>query len=178
MAEIALVLSNTRPQPADGSYEHLFLEKSPRWLFAQLQDPASSGQAIQAAVAKDADALALTATPLGPRVGAGARGPVALWVVLTNPVAGKEAEYNAWYNNRHLDDSLAIPGIVAGRRYKVTDAVGPESARWAYLALYEIELDRAAEALAEAAARAGGPKMPNPGYLAPGTAALPFRPMA
>lgn len=176
MAEIALVLSNTRPQPAGGSYEHLFPEKSPRWLFARLLAP--SGQALQAGVAKDADALALTATPLGPRVGAGVRGPVALWVVLTNPVAGKEAEYNAWYDGRHLDDSLAIPGFVAGRRYKVTDTVGPESARWAYLALYEIELDRAAEALAEAAARAGGPKMPNPGYLAPGTAALPFRPMA
>lgn len=171
MTDIVLSLSNVRP--GSGGLGHLFPERSPRWRFAELRD-AAAGEPQSAA---DDSRLVLAAEPLGPRVGAAAQGPVATWVVLTNPAAGREAEYNAWYDGRHIADTLAIPGFVAARRYRVARATGPEDARWAYLALYEIELDRAADALAEAAARAGGPKMPNPGMLAPGTAALPFRPV-
>jgi hypothetical protein len=170
MTDIVLSLSNVRP--AGGGLEHLFPEKNPRWRFAQLRNPAA-----KATVASGEGALLLAAAPLGPRIGAAAQGPVATWVVLTNPATGKETEYNAWYDGRHVADTLAIPGFVSAQRYRVTAATGPDDARWAYLALYEMELGRAAEALAEAAARAGGPKMPNPGMLAPGTAALPFRPI-
>ena len=32
-----------------------------------------------------------------------------LWlVVLTNPVEGREDEYNEWYSGRHLEDVLAV----------------------------------------------------------------------
>lgn len=178
MTEIALHLSNVPPHVAGVPYEHLFPERNPRWRFARLCDPAPPFAVLASDLEGDDRALALTAEPLGPRIGGPASiTDVALWIVLTNAAAGKDAEFNDWYDTRHLHDSLAIPGFVAGRRYRVTAAAGPDDARWSYLALYEIELNRAAEALAEAAARAGGPKMPNPGYLAPGAAALPFRPV-
>jgi hypothetical protein len=177
MNGIALHLSNVPPRIAGDEYEHLFPERNPRWRFARLYDPAPPFSELAAGLGTDDRALALTATPHGPRVGGSATADLALWIVLTNAVDGNDAEFNDWYDARHIHDSLAIPGFVSGRRYRVTSAAGPDDARWSYLALYEIELTRAAEALAEAAVRAGGPQMPNPGYLAPGAAALPFRPM-
>jgi len=181
MDEIALLLSNTRPPLAGGvpgcDYEHLFPDREPKWRFARLYETAPPLDEALKSVAGDASAVALKAEPLAARIGGPTPGPVALWVVLTNPVEGKEAEFNDWYDGRHVDDTLAIPGFVSGHRFKVTATAGGEPLPWRYLAFYEIELDRAAESLAEAAARAGGPKMPNPGYLAPGVGALPFKPV-
>lgn len=173
MTDIVLSLSNVRPDAGQRRYEHLFPEKNPRWRFAQLHDAAAKPRS------EGGDgALLLTASARGPRiVGVDYTGPLALWIVLTNPAEGKEDEYNAWYDGRHVADTLALPGLTAARRYAVKDIDGPDDARWSYLAIYEVELARVGEALAEAAARAGGPKMPNPGMLAPGTAALPFRPI-
>lgn len=171
MEEIALVLDNARPQDTGEVYEHLFPEKGPRWRFAIFREGWTSDSILPA----NDGAVSIAATAIGPRKGGVATGPVVLWLVLTNPAPGKEAAYNEWYDGRHVADTLAIPGFLSARRYKVTSIDGPADARWSYLALYEIEADRAAESLAEAAARAGGPKMPNPGMLAPGTAALPLR---
>src|SRR5690606_30008909 len=101
MAEIALVLSNARPTLAEGAYEHVFPEQSPRWRFAQFHGNAVPLEIALASVEGDASALALGTLPLSARVGRPATGPVALWVVLTNAVEGKEAEFNDWYDNRH-----------------------------------------------------------------------------
>jgi hypothetical protein len=158
MTNIVVCLSNARPVAGARRYEHLFPEKSPRWRFAQLLDPTTK----PAGPAGDESALLLTATARGPRVvGVDYAGPLALWIVLTNPADGKEDEYNAWYDGRHIADTLALPGLTAAQRYTVKQTAGPEGARWSYLAIYEVELARVGEALAE---------------LAPGTAALPFRP--
>lgn len=169
VTDIVLSLSNTRPATGERRYEHAFPEKNPRWRYCQFL---ASGSAP----APGDDGLTLTATPRGPKViGVGYSGPLALWIVLTNPAEGKEDEYNSWYDRRHVADTLALPGLTAARRYKVRSIAGPAEAHWSYLAIYEVELDRLGEALVEAAARAGTPQMPNPGMLAPGTAALPFR---
>ena len=63
-----------------------------------------------------------------------------LMVVMTNPVEGREAEYNDWYESRHLPDVLQIPGIVSAERFELSgeqryDPPYPFS----YLALYWIE---------------------------------------
>ena len=61
-------------------------------------------------------------------------------VVLSNPVAGKEEEYNKWYTQQHLDDVLKVPGFVAAQRFKFgTDTGVPSSLK--YLAIYEMETD-------------------------------------
>lgn len=66
-------------------------------------------------------------------------------VVWTNPVPGRDAEYNAWYNDIHLPEVLAVPGYVAATRYELS----PEPRRMPgveeyvpaqrYLAIYELE---------------------------------------
>jgi hypothetical protein len=63
-------------------------------------------------------------------------------VVLTNPVEGKDAEYNDWYTNQHLGDVIGIEGYVAARRYKLSDGQLSEGQLpYGYLAIYEVETD-------------------------------------
>lgn len=40
-------------------------------------------------------------------------------VVLSNPTEGREAEYNEWYDTRHVQDVLRVPGFISGQRYKL-----------------------------------------------------------
>lgn len=63
-------------------------------------------------------------------------------VAMTNPVEGREDEYNDWYNNQHLQDVVKAPGVVAAQRYVLCEKQrypGPYSFK--YLAIYEIEAD-------------------------------------
>lgn len=80
------------------------------------------------------------------------------FVVLSNPVAGREQEYNDWYNNRHLADVLAVPGFAAAQRFQPAkpDSGLPHK----YLALYEIETDNLNATLKDMYSRAGTPAMP------------------
>jgi hypothetical protein len=62
--------------------------------------------------------------------------PRGILYVASRPVsAEREAEYNQWYDEVHLSDVCALPGIVAGRRYAPVGDDGP------YVALYDIESD-------------------------------------
>lgn len=79
------------------------------------------------------------------------------YVVFTNPVSGREDEYNDWYTNQHLDDVLAAPGFVAARRFHIADP--KDNAPYRYLSLYEIESDGVQKTLAGLFARAGTPDM-------------------
>jgi hypothetical protein len=71
------------------------------------------------------------------------------FVVLTNPTAGKEEEFNRWYNEQHIPDVLQAKGFVAAQRFRLADTQtnpnGDKSYR--YLALYEIETDDLAASL-------------------------------
>ena len=58
-----------------------------------------------------------------------------VFAVLTNPVEGRDAEFNKWYDEIHLPDVCAFPGFVGAKRYRLAD--GESSHR--YLALYEME---------------------------------------
>jgi hypothetical protein len=63
-------------------------------------------------------------------------------VALTNPVEGREDEYNAWYDGVHLVDVLKIPGVVAARRFRVAPSQHRAApAPWKYCATYELETD-------------------------------------
>ena len=63
-----------------------------------------------------------------------------LFVVLTNPVKGREAEFNDWYET-HVRDTLKVPGIVAAQRFWVAETNAPRSLDHQSLVLYEIETD-------------------------------------
>jgi hypothetical protein len=91
--------------------------------------------------------------------------PKAVMVVYTNPVPDQEDEYNDWYDNRHLAEVCAVPGIVSARRFKIGEGDGlPSSAGESkYLALYELDADDLSQPMKEIAARSGTDKM----YISP-----------
>lgn len=72
-----------------------------------------------------------------------------LFLVFSNPVSGREAEFNAWYDAVHVPEVLAVPGVVAARRYEVAPmetpelegAPPPEPPAHGYLAVYELDRD-------------------------------------
>jgi len=85
-----------------------------------------------------------------------------LLVGFGNCVKGREDEYHDWYNKRHMDDVLAIPGFVKGQRFAVdnTTVAGDSSSPWQYLALFEIETTDLRGALDTLVARSGTELMP------------------
>jgi hypothetical protein len=61
-------------------------------------------------------------------------------IALTNPVEGREAEFDTWYD-RHIRDILRIPGFVAAQRHRVTSRQRAKPPAWRHLAIYEVETD-------------------------------------
>jgi hypothetical protein len=61
-------------------------------------------------------------------------GAGALLVASMTPDPAAEAEFNDWYDNEHLPNLCAVPGVLSGRRFRATDT---ESER-RYLSLYHL----------------------------------------
>ena len=62
-------------------------------------------------------------------------------IVHTSPADGREEEYNAWYDDVHLPEFSALPGVLTGRRFRV---VSPDpAAKPVYAAIYETSADPA-----------------------------------
>ncbi|MDE2597182.1 MAG: hypothetical protein KGL44_09920 [Sphingomonadales bacterium] len=61
-------------------------------------------------------------------------------IALTNPVEGREDEFNDWYQNVHLPQVCALPGIKGAQRYRSAAALQDPFGR-KYLAVYDIETD-------------------------------------
>lgn len=70
----------------------------------------------------------------------------ALLVVLTEPVEGREDEYNAWYSDEHLADVLAAAGFRAAQRFRFAESKLSRRPAARYLAIYEVDADRREEA--------------------------------
>jgi hypothetical protein len=68
-------------------------------------------------------------------------------VVHTRPLEGREEEFNAWYDEVHLPDVLAVEGFVSARRFRAAPSVHGELPEHPFLAIYEIEADDLAGAL-------------------------------
>lgn len=60
--------------------------------------------------------------------------------ILTEPTQGKEAEFDNYYENTHLDEVLATTGWKSAQRYVLTDEAGT-ACPLPYLALYEVEAE-------------------------------------
>src|SRR5215831_3769353 len=76
---------------------------------------------------------------------------------LSNPVAGREEEFNRWYGTDHLVHTVLIPGILAGQRFRRSDGPWP-SGKHDYLTIWE--MDDPAFALAQLAQVRGTDAMP------------------
>lgn len=83
-----------------------------------------------------------------------------VFLAFTEPVAGEEDAYNAWYDGQHLVDVLAIPGFLAAQRFAVRRPAPVSGAQQRYLTVYEIESDDIDSTMAELLGRKGGAAMP------------------
>ena len=64
-----------------------------------------------------------------------------LYVVLCNPVPGREDEFNQWYTEQHLDDVMREAGFSACQRFRRAEMTASQRAPNEYLAFYEIDTD-------------------------------------
>lgn len=69
-----------------------------------------------------------------------------VYLVFSNPVEGKEKEFNEWYENVHVPEILATPGLLSAQRFKLFDAEitrgeGVPAPAQRYLTIYEMEGD-------------------------------------
>lgn len=95
------------------------------------------------------------------------------FVVHTNPVEGREDEFNAWYSGPHLADLHSCPGVVSARRYCLADAqVRDTAGAHRYLAIYEVETDDPQIFVNEILARAGTELLATSSALAPDSSAV------
>jgi hypothetical protein len=66
-----------------------------------------------------------------------------LFIANSNPAAGREDEYNSWYEV-HLHEVVDnIDGFTAGQRYRLSDRQRPDAqpSLWRYITIYELEGD-------------------------------------
>lgn len=73
-----------------------------------------------------------------------------LLLVLSEPVPGKEDEYNDWYTGTHLGEVVNTPGFVAAQRFEFVVSKDGTPPPFSHIAIYEVEGDlfEAKEALA------------------------------
>jgi hypothetical protein len=81
-------------------------------------------------------------------------------VVFSNALEGRDADFNDWYDNQHLDDVLAIPGFYRAQRMTIANPLSPEPAEYKYLAIYEFEADDLDKTLGYFFSLSGTDKMP------------------
>ena len=67
-------------------------------------------------------------------------------VVFSNPAEGKDDEFNEWYDNVHIPELLAVPGMLSAQRYALHDAKiyrmeGGKPPEHRYCLIYEMEGD-------------------------------------
>src|SRR5438132_438953 len=91
------------------------------------------------------------------------------FAVFSNPVPGKEKEFNDWYSEQHIHDVARVPGIVRARRYRAADASreAAEKLGYRYAAVYDVATTDLATIPAGMAAIAGRGEMPMSEALAP-----------
>lgn len=71
-------------------------------------------------------------------------------MALTNPVAGREEDYNAWFEGTHIPEVLATPGFLAAQRYEVSEHQRiPDALPYRYVTVYDIETDDLESTLAQ-----------------------------
>ncbi|MEE6175104.1 hypothetical protein [Mycobacterium sp. 050134] len=73
----------------------------------------------------------------------------------------REQEYNAWYDEVHLGELVALDGFVSARRLRPVSGDGP------YVAIYEVEGDDLQTILDNMLANAGRPRMSDALQLDP-----------
>jgi hypothetical protein len=62
------------------------------------------------------------------------------FVVFTNPVEGREDEFQQWYDHTHIADVRRVEGVTSGLRLRPAAAMDDATpCPWQSMAMYEIE---------------------------------------
>jgi len=80
-------------------------------------------------------------------------------VVMSKPAAGREQEYNDWYQNVHLKDVCGVKGVVSAQRFRFSLSLVQGSDPLPYLAIYDIETDDINQTLADLTGRVAAGQM-------------------
>ena len=67
-------------------------------------------------------------------------------IVFSNPLPGRDDEFNEWYDNVHIPQLLAVPGMLSAQRYTLRDSEmyrvpGGFAPEHQYAIIYEMEGD-------------------------------------
>jgi hypothetical protein len=62
-------------------------------------------------------------------------------LVTSNPVEGRDEDYNRWYTEEHLCDVLKLDGFTAAKRFRVIGEMTANRLSGTYAAIYEMESD-------------------------------------
>jgi hypothetical protein len=67
------------------------------------------------------------------------------YIIMMSAAPGRLEEFEHWYDNQHLRDVVAVPGVRSARRYRLLSELGAEydvlQPRWNSLAIYELDTD-------------------------------------
>lgn len=69
-------------------------------------------------------------------------------IAMSQPVKGREDEYNQWYQNTHLKQVAALPGVVRAQRFRLAQSLTPGQT-FPYMAIYDIDVDNIQTLLGE-----------------------------
>src|SRR5262245_65090258 len=83
--------------------------------------------------------------------------PTCFQFALSNPVSGREEEFNRWYGTDHMIPTVQVPGVLAGQRFRRVEGPWPSGKR-DYLTIWE--MDDPAYALAQLGQARGTDAMP------------------
>jgi hypothetical protein len=102
------------------------------------------------------------------------------FIVLSNPVSGREDEYNDWYSNRHIQDVVEAYGFTAAQRFVLaSDPRNPAATpEYQYMAIYEMETDNLAKSLADLGVRKDTDDMPLTNALKRPVATMIVKPIS
>jgi hypothetical protein len=96
---------------------------------------------------------------------------------LTNPTAGREAEFDEWYDI-HVPEVLELfPGLTSGQMFRATTAQPTGmTPRWNTLAIYALDADDVAEYVASEPR--GAQLTPHGGTMSPESAVWIYSPVS
>lgn len=105
--------------------------------------------------------------------------PRYVFVVHSNPVPGREDEYNDWYLKRHMPAMQALPGVVSARRYRLSPVqLGTPETAHQYVAMYEVETDQPQAFFDAMVTSSRSGRLPSSTSLAPGATVVMWEQVA
>jgi hypothetical protein len=135
-------------EPKIGKYLTIWTVRTPdiKATFAELAERRGDGRIVMGPWVGKTNVWAYkvisrTGTPAGGEVAGAKPGPKVHLkdIVFSDAMAGKEAEFNKWYDEVHVPEFTRIPGVVGGERLKLAEGVGSPGALAPYIANFDIE---------------------------------------